>query len=626
MEYLRLENVSKSYGEKILFKNLNLTISKGNKIALIAKNGSGKSTLLRVVAGTEAAEGERARMHLNKNVTTSFLDQDPDFEDTLNVMEVLLQSDNPAIKAVTEYESALLAGDAVRIEAAMSVIDDLKAWDTEARIKEILYKFQLDNLDQTVGTLSGGQKKRLALAKIIIDQPDFLILDEPTNHLDVEMIEWLEKYLQTSSLTIFMVTHDRYFLERVCNEIIELDKGILFPYKGNYSDYLEKKALRTQNDSVNLDKAKKLLAKELEWVRRQPKARTTKAKSRVDSYEKLDEHVSSISYDKVFEIDIDTERLGNKILEFYDASKAFDEKVILKEFWYKFRKGERVGISGPNGSGKSTFIKLLTDEVKLDTGKRVAGETVSFGHFQQDGIQLQEDKRVIDVVRDIAEYIPLKKGLKLTASRLLETFMFEPEQQQVYVSQLSGGEKKRLHLLCVLVKNPNFLILDEPTNDLDVLTLNVLEDYLMQFPGCLVVVSHDRYFMDKLVEHIFIFKGQGEIVDFNGTYTMWKNQGNIQKKTNDQESVNVSIPMVDLPNSIDDETTKRKLSYKEKMEMQTIEKRLKQLEKRKADIESSFLDGTLSSDDIQKLSIELGNIGNEIEQSEIRWLELSEYE
>lgn len=626
MEYLRLENVSKSYGEKILFKNLNLTISKGNKIALIAKNGSGKSTLLRVVAGTEAAEGERARMHLNKNVTTSFLDQDPDFEDTLNVMEVLLQSDNPAIKAVTEYESALLAGDAVRIEAAMSVIDDLKAWDTEARIKEILYKFQLDNLDQTVGTLSGGQKKRLALAKIIIDQPDFLILDEPTNHLDVEMIEWLEKYLQTSSLTIFMVTHDRYFLERVCNEIIELDKGILFPYKGNYSDYLEKKALRTQNDSVNLDKAKKLLAKELEWVRRQPKARTTKAKSRVDSYEKLDEHVSSISYDKVFEIDIDTERLGNKILEFYDASKAFDEKVILKEFWYKFRKGERVGISGPNGSGKSTFIKLLTDEVKLDTGKRVAGETVSFGHFQQDGIQLQEDKRVIDVVRDIAEYIPLKKGLKLTASRLLETFMFEPEQQQVYVSQLSGGEKKRLHLLCVLVKNPNFLILDEPTNDLDVLTLNVLEDYLMQFPGCLVVVSHDRYFMDKLVEHIFIFKGQGEIVDFNGTYTMWKNQGNIQKKTNDQESVNVSIPMVNLPNSIDDETTKRKLSYKEKMEMQTIEKRLKQLEKRKADIESSFLDGTLSSDDIQKLSIELGNIGNEIEQSEIRWLELSEYE
>lgn len=622
MEYLKLEEVSKSYGEKMLFDNINMTISKGDKVALIAKNGSGKSTLLRVIAGVEAPEGERAKLLLNREVKVAFLDQDPEFESTKTVMEVLMSSDNAAVRAIKEYEDALTADDKDRLESAMSRLDDLGAWDMESRLKEILYRLNLSDLDQIISTLSGGQRKRLALAKIIIDEPDFLILDEPTNHLDIEMIEWLEQYLQSSQLTLFMVTHDRYFLERVCNEIIELDKGQLFPYKGNYSEYLEKKALRTANDQVNLEKAKKLLAKELEWVRRQPKARGTKAKSRVDSYHKLDDHISSITYDKVFEIDVDTVRLGKKIVEFYDVSKAYDDKVILDGFWYKFRKGERVGISGPNGTGKSTFIKLITGDTDIDTGKRVIGETVAFGHFRQDGIQLSEDKRVIDVIRDIAEYIPLKKGLKLSAAKLLETFMFSREHQQVYVSQLSGGERKRLHLLSVLIRNPNFLILDEPTNDLDVLTLNVLEDYLMQYPGCLVIISHDRYFMDKLVEHMFIFKGNGEIQDFNGTYSEWKAQAK-SSNSSSNKSESATAPVAQKQEEAAAPEVK-KLSYKEKMEMQSIEKRLEVIESRKKEIEEQFMDTSLSGDRIRELSIEIGQLTNETEEIEMRWLELAE--
>lgn len=621
MEYLTIENASKSYGEKVLFENISLTISKGEKIAIIAKNGSGKSTLLKIIAGLEAVEGERAKIRLSKSIKTSFLDQEPDFDKLSTVMDVLLNSDHPSISAIRNYEDAMSSKNEEAIQDAIAQMEDLKAWDTEAKIKEILYKLKLDDLDQLVGTLSGGQKKRLALAKIVIDEPDFLILDEPTNHIDIEMIEWLENYLQSSNLTLFMVTHDRYFLERVCNQIIELDKGKLWIYRGNYSEYLEKKAMRTHQDTMNYDKAKKLLAKELEWVRRQPKARGTKAKSRVDSFHKLDKHVSSISFDKVFEIDVDTVRLGKKIVEFYDASKSYGDKVLLKDFWYKFKKGERVGISGVNGSGKSTFIKLITGDERLTSGKRVIGETVAFGHYKQDGIQLMEDKRVIDVIRDYGDYIPLKKGLKLSASRLLETFMFPPEQQQVYVSQLSGGEKKRLHLLCVLMGNPNFLILDEPTNDLDVITLNVLEDYLSQFPGCLVIVSHDRFFMDKLVDHMFIFKGAGEIQDYNGTYSEWKAQShNHQSKPKKiiEESLNKPVEA--------EESTKRKLSYTEKMEMQNIEKRLEQIAKRKKEIENSFLEKDLSSEQIQSLSKELGQLNNETDEIEIKWLELAEIE
>ncbi len=619
MEYLSLEAVSKSYGEKVLFDKISLTISQGDKIALIARNGSGKSTLLRVIAGIDSPEGERAKILLNKNIRTSFLDQDPHFDDNKTVGEIIMDVDTPSLQAYKDYNHALASEDPALIEKAMGLMDDLKAWDAEARSEEILYRLHLRDMDQKVGTMSGGQKKRLSLAMIILSEPDFLILDEPTNHLDVEMIEWLETYLSSNSLTLLMVTHDRYFLERVCTQIIELDKGVLFPFTGNYSDYLEKKSLRTQQDSVSLDKAKKLLSKELDWIRRQPKARGTKAKSRVGGYHKLNEKISSITYDEVFEIEVDSVRLGKKILEFNDVHKAYGDKVILDEFWYKFQKGERVGISGSNGTGKTTFVKMLVGELKPDKGKRIQGETVQFGYYTQDGLNIEEDKRVIDVIRDIAEYIPLKKGHKMSAGALLENFMFSREHQQVYVSQLSGGEKKRLHLLTVLIRNPNFLILDEPTNDLDLLTLNVLESYLRQFAGCLVIISHDRYFMDKLVDHMFIFKGEGEVEDFLGNYSQWKDQA----KANKYSEKETSKPKVEKSKQVKVEE-KRKLTYQEKKEMQKLESKIEKLTKRKKEIEALFLEGLEDNQKISDLSKELGDINTEVDSSEMRWLELSE--
>lgn len=619
MEYLSLEAVSKSYGEKVLFDKISLTISQGDKIALIARNGSGKSTLLRVIAGIDSPEGERAKILLNKNIRTSFLDQDPHFDDNKTVGEIIMDVDTPSLQAYKDYNHALASEDPALIEKAMGLMDDLKAWDAEARSEEILYRLHLRDMDQKVGTMSGGQKKRLSLAMIILSEPDFLILDEPTNHLDVEMIEWLETYLSSNSLTLLMVTHDRYFLERVCTQIIELDKGVLFPFTGNYSDYLEKKSLRTQQDSVSLDKAKKLLSKELDWIRRQPKARGTKAKSRVGGYHKLNEKISSITYDEVFEIEVDSVRLGKKILEFNDVHKAYGDKVILDEFWYKFQKGERVGISGSNGTGKTTFVKMLVGELKPDKGKRIQGETVQFGYYTQDGLNIEEDKRVIDVIRDIAEYIPLKKGHKMSAGALLENFMFSREHQQVYVSQLSGGEKKRLHLLTVLIRNPNFLILDEPTNDLDLLTLNVLESYLRQFAGCLVIISHDRYFMDKLVDHMFIFKGEGEVEDFLGNYSQWKDQA----KANKYSEKETSKPKVEKSKQVKVEE-KRKLTYQERKEMQKLESKIEKLTKRKKEIEALFLEGLEDNQKISDLSKELGDINTEVDSSEMRWLELSE--
>lgn len=617
MEYLSLEQVSKSYGEKVLFDKINMTISQGDKIALIARNGSGKSTLLRVIAGLESPEGEKARILLNKNIKTAFLDQDPYFEPAATVEEIIFDSDVPMLRALRDYNQALESGDADRIEKAMATMDDQKAWDAEAKGKEILFRLHLTDMDQSVGTMSGGQKKRLALARLILSEPDFIILDEPTNHLDIEMIEWLEKFLSSNQLTLLMVTHDRYFLERVCTQIIELDKGLLFPFKGNYSDYLEKKALRTQQDNVSLDKAKKLLLKELDWIRRQPKARGTKAKSRVGDFHKLNDKISSIKYEEVFEIEVDSARLGKKILEFTDVHKAFGDKVILEEFWYKFQKGERVGISGPNGTGKTTFVNLLVGNIRPDKGKRIQGETVQFGYYTQEGLNVESDKRVIDVIRDIAEYIPLKKGLKMSAAALLENFMFSREHQQVYVSQLSGGERKRLHLLTVLMGNPNFLILDEPTNDLDVLTLNVLESYLMQFKGCLVIISHDRYFMDKLVDHMFIFQGDGKVQDFLGNYSQWKTKST-------QEKYSASSTKSATKEIVKEVEEKRKLSYHEKKEMQDIEAKIEKLNNRKLEIEQLFLDGIQDNAKINDLSKELGEIKTETDTIEMRWLELSE--
>lgn len=622
MNYLTLEKVSKSFGEKTLFSDINLTIAKGQKIALIAKNGTGKTTLLRVIAQEEAPEGEHAKILLSKEIRVGYLKQDPDLNPNANVLEAALDSDNAQVQAIKKLEVATLLNRESEIQAAVEEVDNLKAWDIEARIKEILGKLKVHNFEQKVDTLSGGQKKRLALAKILIEEPDFLILDEPTNHLDLDMIEWLEEYLGRQNLTLFMVTHDRYFLERVCNEIVELDDSQIYTYRGNYSDYLEKKANRVANEKANLEKTKKLYKKELDWVRRQPQARGTKAKSRVDKFYEIEDKAKKRVADDEVAMRIDMARLGGKILEAHNVGKSFDDLCIVKNFTYKFKKGERVGLAGPNGAGKTTFIKLLTKEIKPDTGKVVVGDTVVFGHYTQSNDSLNEDVRVIDCIREIAEFIPLEKGKKLTAESLLEKFLFPRSHQQVYVSQLSGGEKRRLLLLRILMKNPNFLILDEPTNDLDILTLNVLENFLQSYKGCLLVISHDRFFMDKLVDHLFVMTGKGTIKDFNGTYSEFKHSQRGAGSTSSSKSSQADP----TPSASEaPEETVRKLSYKEKMEYAQIEKDLAKMEKRKKEIEALFMDSTLEGDKITELSQELGQIQKDIDEREERWLELAEY-
>jgi len=626
LNYLTLEKVSKSFGEKTLFSDINLTIAKGQKIALIAKNGTGKTTLLRVIAQEEAPEGEHARILLSKEIRVGYLKQDPDLDLNANVLEAALDSDNAQVQAIKKLEVATLLNRESEIQAAVEEVDNLKAWDIEARIKEILGKLKVHNFDQKVDTLSGGQKKRLALAKILIEEPDFLILDEPTNHLDLDMIEWLEEYLGRQNLTLFMVTHDRYFLERVCNEIVELDDSQIYTYRGNYSDYLEKKANRVANEKANLEKTKKLYKKELDWVRRQPQARGTKAKSRVDKFYEIEDKAKKRVADDEVAMRIDMARLGGKILEAHNVGKSFDDLCIVKNFTYKFKKGERVGLAGPNGAGKTTFIKLLTKEIKPDTGKVVVGDTVVFGHYTQSNDTLNEDVRVIDCIREIAEFIPLEKGKKLTAESLLEKFLFPRSHQQVYVSQLSGGEKRRLLLLRILMKNPNFLILDEPTNDLDILTLNVLENFLQSYKGCLLVISHDRFFMDKLVDHLFVMTGKGNIKDFNGTYSEFKQSQRGGSSGSSSGSSTKSTPADTTPSASEaPEEAVRKLSYKEKMEYAQIEQDLAKMEKRKKEIEALFMDSTLAGDKITELSQELGQIQKDIDEREERWLELAEY-
>ncbi len=617
MQFLKIENLSKSFGDKILLDNISFTISKGDKIGLVAKNGSGKSTFLKIIAGQEAPEGELVSVQLFKDVKVGFLWQQPDLNPNDTVLESVLDLDHPHVKCIKDYKLALLENNQEQLGKTLQIMDELNAWSMESKVKEVLFKLKIDDLQQRVSTLSGGQQKRLALAKLILSESDFIILDEPTNHLDIEMIEWLEKFLQKTNLTLFMVTHDRYFLERVCNNILELDRGEIYFYKGNYSEFLTKRSARLENESVVLAKTKKLFKKELDWIRRQPKARGTKAKSRVDKFDEIKKQASKrLDEDKV-EMLVKSSRLGSKILELHRISKSFDDKIIVDDFSYKFKRKERVGIVGQNGTGKSTFLKLLTEEILPSSGRMVKGETVVFGHFKQEGLQLENDKRLIDVVRDIAEYIPLEKGQKLTAESLLERFLFPRSQQRVYVSQLSGGEQRRLHLLTILMANPNFLILDEPTNDLDIVTLNILEDYLLQFPGCLIIVSHDRYFMDKLVDHLFIFEGDGQIKDFNGNYSAYRDIKREEQKVLPKVKKEAGVT------SVKEEV--RKLSYNEKKEFNQLETDIDKLEKRKLQIAELFNDATLDQEKIKELSLELGNIQNDLELKENRWLELSEF-
>ncbi len=623
MEYLVLENVSKSYGEKVLFNKLNFIMNKGDKIALVAQNGSGKSTLMRVISGLELPEGETAKIQFRRDIKVGILEQEPKFREGHSILDAVFESDNELIQAVKNYQIATQTNDDIALQKALAQMDALQAWDFEAKIKEVLSKLNIRDLSQRIAHLSGGQIKRLALAKLIIEEPDFLILDEPTNHLDLEMIEWLEKYLSRGNLTLLMVTHDRYFLERICNNIVELDGGKIYKYKGSYSDFLEKKMIREDNEDVVLDKNKKLLKKELEWVRRMPSGRGTKAKSRVKAfYELKEETYGKKKHDKL-QIDIKGQRMGSKILEAHYVSKSYDDLKILEDFDYKFKKKERVGIVGPNGVGKTTFLKLLTKEIRPDAGKIVVGGTIVFGYYTQAGIQLLEDKRVIDVVRDIAEFIPLEKGMKLTAPVLLERFMFSRKQQQVYVSQLSGGERRRLYLLTILMQNPNFLILDEPTNDLDIVTLNVLEDFLMDFPGCILIVSHDRYFMDKIVDHLFIFEGDGKVRDFNGTYSEYRVK-RLEEERAARKVEKTNQPKVQKTKSSDD-NGERKLTYLERKEFGKLEKEIEKLETQKEAIHAKFSEPNISSDDIQKLSIELAELEKKLEEKETRWMELADY-
>jgi ATP-binding cassette subfamily F protein uup len=623
VNYLTLENVTKRYGEKVLFEGIDLHINQGEKVALVAKNGSGKTTLLRVVAGEEAPEGETAKVFVHRDIRVSYLKQDPDFFEEHSILEAVLDSDNPLIVAIREYEHAMLfPEEGQAMQRAITRMDDLKAWDFEARIREILTRLEVDDLNKPVKELSGGQKKRLALAKLIIEEPEFIILDEPTNHLDLDMIEWLEEYLQQPNITLFMVTHDRYFLERVCNSIVELDQGQLYQYSGNYSDYLEKKATRHEIEANTLDKSIKLFKRELEWVRRMPKARGTKAKSRVDAFGELKSKISRRRELDDLQIDIKGQRLGKKILEAHHIHKSFGDKKIVDGFDYKFKKRERVGIVGPNGVGKTTFLKLLTKEIRPDGGKVVVGGNTVFGYYTQAGIQLKEDKRVLDVVQDIAEFIPLDKGQKLTASQMLERFMFSRKQQQVYVSQLSGGERRRLYLLTVLMQNPNFLILDEPTNDLDIVTLNVLEDFLLEFPGCILIVTHDRYFMDKIVDHLFVFQGNGKIKDFIGDYSDYRAmQKEHERAQRSQERAEQKKEKEALQQQ---NKSGSGLSQEERKELKRVEKKILKLEERKKELTAAFDDTGLTPEKITELSKDLSELNNELEELELRWMELAE--
>ncbi|MEM6878377.1 MAG: ABC-F family ATP-binding cassette domain-containing protein [Bacteroidota bacterium] len=620
MIYLQLENVSKSYGEKVLFDRIELPVNKGAKVALVAKNGTGKSTLLRVAAGVDLPEGVGSKVYVHRDARLAYLPQDPQFRKDATVLEAVFNSESEVVRLVRDYEMAvLLPNKQDQLQKLLTRMDELSAWDTEARIKEILSKLNISDIHQPVDTLSGGQRKRIALAKMIIDEPDLIILDEPTNHLDLDMIEWLEEWLRQAKVTLLMVTHDRYFLERVCNQIVELDQGQLYRYSGNYSDYLEKKATRYEIAAAEHDKNTKRLKRELEWVRRMPKARGTKAKSRVDAYAELRDKVGGFKKTEELQIEIKGRRLGKKILEAHNISKTYGDRKILDSFDYKFKKGERVGIVGPNGAGKSTLLGLLTKEIATDTGKVVIGDNTAFGYYTQSGMQLSEDKRVIEVVREIAEFIPLEKGLKLTAASLLEKFLFSRKQQQVYVSQLSGGERRRLFLLTVLMQNPNFLILDEPTNDLDIMTINVLEDFLMDFPGVILIVSHDRFFLDKLCDHLFVFKGAGKIKDWNGTYTEWR----AQEKSITAESTENQKAKADAPPPTEAKTDDAGLTREDRKAIRRVENQIAKLEKRKAEINQRFADmENLSPEDIAELGKELNELEAQIEEKEMEWMEL----
>ncbi|NBX27922.1 MAG: ABC transporter ATP-binding protein [Chitinophagia bacterium] len=634
MHYVSVENLSKSFGTKPLFKQISFHISEGDKIAFIAKNGSGKSTLLKILAYKEHADSGTVWIH--KDVSIALFEQEPVFDESKSIIDNIFNFKHPSIEIIKAYELACEAGDVDAINNALEKMDTLNAWDFDAKVKQILGKLRIHHFDQLVSTLSGGQRKRVALAQTLINigfehKHVLLIMDEPTNHLDVEMIEWLEHYLNQEKVTLLLVSHDRYFLDAVCEEIWELDESELFVYKGDYENYIEKKAARIENQAASIDKAKNTYRKELEWMRKQPKARTTKSKSREDNFYEVEAKAKQKIIDEQVQLEMKMSRLGGKVAEFKKVYKSYGDKKILSGFDYTFKRGERVGIVGQNGTGKSTFLQMLQNLEPADSGKINIGETIVFGNFSQQGLEIKEDMRVIEYVKNIAENFPLAKGGSLSAAQFLQLFLFSPDQQYTYISKLSGGEKKRLQLLAVLFKNPNFLILDEPTNDLDLTTLNVLENFLMDYQGCLLLVSHDRYFMDKLVDHLFVFEGDGVVNDFPGNYTSYRIHLK-EKQAQQKTSINTTLMTNDAAKSIETTTSnteepvkkeKKKLSYNEQRLYENLEKDIAQLEVEKLQLTDQL--GTLSNyEDLQKASNRILEIGKLLEEKEMKWLELSE--
>lgn len=627
MHYVSVENLGKSYGIKPLFENISFHVEEGDKIALVARNGSGKSTLLKILSGRETPDSGTA--WVNREVTVALFEQEPRFQEQLSVLDNIFHHNHPVINAIKAYEAASEEGDANAMNTAIVQMDELGAWDFDAKVKQILGKLNIHQLNQPTGTLSGGQRKRVALAKTLIDigfehKHVLLIMDEPTNHLDVEMVEWLEHYLSQQHITLLLVTHDRYFLDAVCEEIWELDRSELFVYKGDYENYLEKKAARIESEAASIDKARNTYRKELEWMRKQPKARTTKSKSRQDAFYVVEAKAKQRIEDEQLQLQVKMNRLGGKIAELKKVYKNYGDKVILKGFDYTFKKGERVGVVGKNGVGKSTFINILQGTEMPDSGKVNIGETVIFGNYSQQGLVIKEDMRVIEFVKNIAESFPLASGGSLSASQFLNLFLFPPDQQYTYISKLSGGEKRRLHLLSILFRNPNFLVLDEPTNDLDLPTLGVLENFLSEFQGCLLIISHDRYFMDRLVDHLLVFEGDGVISDFPGNYTQYRLSLKEKEKEEPTESRRKAEPARTEQTAKPAE--KRKLSFKEKREFEQLEKEIAALTKEKETVTQQLNSGEVPFETLQQLSVRIGEIAALLDEKELRWLELSEIE
>lgn len=617
MNYLSVENISKAYGERILFENISFGINKDQKVAFVAKNGSGKTSILNIIANLDVPDS--GQVVSRKGISIAYLAQKDDINPDLTIEETIFATDNKILSIVNQYEKALKnLDDGDAYQAAFDLMDQHNAWDFETQYRQILSKLKLEDLSLKVGALSGGQRKRLSLAIVLINKPDLLILDEPTNHLDLEMIEWLEAFFAKEKITLFMVTHDRYFLERVCNEILELDEGKIYKYKGNYSYYLQNKEERLALEATNLGKAKSLFKKELEWMRKQPKARTTKSKSRTDDFYQIKESAHQRRKDHQVQLEINMERLGSKILELHKVDKSFGDKKILDNFDYIFKRGERIGIIGKNGTGKSSFLNIITEKATLDGGKVVLGETVKFGYYTQAGIQIKEGQKVIEVVKEFGEFIPLSKGRKISASQLLERFLFDKKKQYDFVEKLSGGEQKRLYLCAVLIQNPNFLILDEPTNDLDVVTLNVLENFLLDYPGNLLVVSHDRYFMDKIVDALFVFRGEGVVENFPGNYSDFRAyDGSAPKEIAEKPVAKTAATKTEK------KAIKNTLSFNEKREFGALEGDIERLQKKKLTIETAFLNVEIAPEDISKKSKELQETIEGIEEKEERWLELT---